>query len=328
MDITIAICTKDRNDLLPGALESIAAATNLSSPWHVVLIDNNPAPSAAPIAAAFRERLPLDYEHEPRPGLSVARNRAVEVAKGRWIIWIDDDVRIASDLISTYVRGFEQWPGATFFGGAVRPVFENPSPPWFETIKDLVLNHYGHVSMEPDGLAISDPLGPLPITSNCAISTVAQRRFLFDTKRGPRPGRFIIRGEEHDVLRRIIRAGMTGVWLPSARADHWIPLSRQTTAELRRSQMGQGWAYGQGWGGGYERDLANKRNVHPPLVILACRALANEMRCLRLRVRCDERRWVPALLEAALVSGILVGRLAAVAGIKATPGRSDSSIDA
>jgi glycosyltransferase involved in cell wall biosynthesis len=315
MDITIAICTKGRNDLLPGTLESIAATTGVSSSWHIILVDNNTDLSAAPIAAAFKGRLPLDYEHEPRPGSSAARNHAVKVAKGNWIIWLDDDVRIAPDLISTYVRGFERWPGATFFGGAVRPVFENPSPPWFEKVKDLILHLYGHVSMGPDGRPIADPLGPLPISSNCAVSTVAQRRFLFDLKRGPRPGRLIIRGEESDVLRRMIRAGMTGVWLPSAHADHWISLSRQTTAELRRCLMGQGWAYGQGWGGIYEGDIANKRNVRPPLASVASRALAKELRYLWLRVRYDERRWVSALLEAALASGILAGRFTAAAGV-------------
>jgi len=318
MDFTIAICTQGRNDLLPGALESIAAAGGRSSAWQVVLIDNNPDASAAAIAAAFKERLPLDYEHEPQPGLSIARNRAVKMAKGRWIIWSDDDARIAPNLITTYVRGFEKWPTAAFFGGAVHPVFESPSPPWFEAIKDLVLHLYGQISTGPDGLPISDPLGPLPFGGNCAIAASAQRRFPFDVKRGLQPGRFIIRGEESDVFRRMIRAGMTGVWLPSARADHWIPLSRQTTARLRRCQMGQGWAYGQGWGGAYERDLA-KRNVHRPVPTLAREALAKELRYLWLRAQGDERRWLPALLKAAFASGVLAGRLAPAAARTAEP---------
>jgi glycosyltransferase involved in cell wall biosynthesis len=242
MDITIAICTMGRNDLLRATLESIAASDAVNAQWHIVLVDNNPDGSAAAVAAAFGQQFAVDYVRESTPGASSARNRASALAKGRWIIWIDDDVRVDAGLLAAYATAFRRWPEAEFFGGAVRVVFEQPSPPWLEASQDLLLPLYGQVSPGPDGTKIFDPLGPLPITANCAVATEVQRRFPFDTKRGPRPGRLILRGEDSDVTRRMIRAGMTGLWLPSAKADHWIPRPRQTTRELRRVLSGQGFA--------------------------------------------------------------------------------------
>ena len=120
----------------------------------------------------------------------------------------------------------------------------------------------------------------------------------------------MIRGEESDVVRRMIRAGMTGLWLPSAKADHWIPRARQTADELRRILMGQGFAYAQGWGGRFELDLAGAGHVRPPLRTLMRQSLHKELHYVWARCRGDERRWVPALLDAAFASGMLYGRVA------------------
>src|SRR5207302_506635 len=76
MDITLAICTRGRSDLLRATLDSIAAADGAPCRWHVLLVDNDPDGSAAAIASAFGRRLPIDYAHEPVAGISSARNRA------------------------------------------------------------------------------------------------------------------------------------------------------------------------------------------------------------------------------------------------------------
>jgi GT2 family glycosyltransferase len=310
MDITIATCTKGRNDLLRATLESIAASDAVNAQWHVVLVDNNPDGSAAAVAAAFEQRFAIDYVRESTPGASPARNRAIARAKGRWIIWIDDDVRVDPGLLAAYATAFQRWPAADFFGGAVRAVFEQPSPPWLEATQDLLLPLYGQVSPGPEGTKILDPFGPLPITANCAVAAEVQRRFLFDTNRGPRPGRLAMRGEDNDVTRRMIRAGMTGLWLPSAKADHWIPRTRQTARELRRVLSGQGFAYGQQWGGLFEKTLACNGDAHPPLQKLIRQSLHREVQYVLARLQGDERRWVPALIGAAFASGMLHGRLA------------------
>ncbi len=54
----------------------------------------------------FRCRLPIVSEIEPQPGLSRARNTAIEVASGNVMIWIDDDVQVEPDWLRAYEAAF------------------------------------------------------------------------------------------------------------------------------------------------------------------------------------------------------------------------------
>ena len=73
------------------AIQRATAAGDLT----VVVVDNDPDLSAAPVAeAALKRGLNVDYQHEPVPGIPRARNRSVERALERgaaWLCFLDDD---------------------------------------------------------------------------------------------------------------------------------------------------------------------------------------------------------------------------------------------
>ena len=93
MLITVAICSLNHAELLRRTLQSLAA---LQVPhdlgWEVVVVNNGSTDHTDQVLAAFADRLPLRCEVEPERGLSRARNRAVDTARGDYMVWTDDDV--------------------------------------------------------------------------------------------------------------------------------------------------------------------------------------------------------------------------------------------
>ena len=99
--ISVVICTRDRTDLLKGALEAILA---IDYPHHeIIVIDNAPAnTSTAELVAG----LPVRYVKEERPGLDWARNRGIAEARHEIIAFTDDDVRPDRGWLRGIAAGF------------------------------------------------------------------------------------------------------------------------------------------------------------------------------------------------------------------------------
>ena len=99
--ISVVICTRDRTDLLKGALEALIA---LDYPHHeIIVIDNAPAnTSTAELVAG----LPVRYVKEERPGLDWARNRGIAEARHEIIAFTDDDVRPDRGWLRGIAAGF------------------------------------------------------------------------------------------------------------------------------------------------------------------------------------------------------------------------------
>jgi glycosyltransferase involved in cell wall biosynthesis len=87
--ISVVICTRDRGEALAECLRSVT--TQRSTPGEIVVVDNSSDGSAKPICDRFTE---IRHVHEPRPGLSIARNTGISMSRGDVIAFTDDDVEL------------------------------------------------------------------------------------------------------------------------------------------------------------------------------------------------------------------------------------------
>jgi len=82
--LSAVICTYNRYDLLPAAIESLVNQNLPADSFEVIVVDNSPDQAGA---ARFGQRYEglsnLTYLVEPKPGLSNARNRGTAAARGR-----------------------------------------------------------------------------------------------------------------------------------------------------------------------------------------------------------------------------------------------------
>ena len=113
--ISVVICTRDRTDLLKGALEAILAVDYPDR--EIIVIDNAPSNNNT---AELVARLPVRYVKEERPGLDWARNRGIAEASHEIIAFTDDDVRPDRGWLRGIAAGFVD-PEIMAVSGLVAP---------------------------------------------------------------------------------------------------------------------------------------------------------------------------------------------------------------
>ena len=113
--ISVVICTRDRTDLLKGALEAILAVDYPDR--EIIVIDNAPSNTST---AELVARLPVRYVKEERPGLDWARNRGIAEASHEIVAFTDDDVRPDVGWLRGIAAGFAD-PEIMAVSGLVAP---------------------------------------------------------------------------------------------------------------------------------------------------------------------------------------------------------------
>jgi glycosyltransferase involved in cell wall biosynthesis len=246
--ITIAICTLNRAESLRRTLGSLATMPVPEGlDWEVVIVNNNCTDHTDDVLNAFAARLPIRREFEPERGHSRARNRAVDAARGEYIVWTDDDVIVDSGWLTAYADAFRRWPDAAVFGGPILPRYEAPVPPWVAAGGPVLAPAFGLRDLGADPVPLSVAEGRDPWGSNFVIRASEQREFRYDPALGYAPGRQRA-GDETDVIERILESGALGYWVPAAQVQHCISRERQTLRYVARgfAQHGETAAFREG----------------------------------------------------------------------------------
>jgi GT2 family glycosyltransferase len=172
--------------------------------------------------------LPVRGEFESRGGKSNALNRAIDVAKGDYIVWIDDDVLVDPGLLTAYAAAFRRWPEAAVFGGRIKPKYEAPVEKWVLESEAMLGGPYAIRDFGDQVLSLSaDDEDHFPYGANWAVRTIEQRAFRYDPELGPAPNKARYQ-EDIEVVQRLLRSGATGYWIPDAMVEHRIGRARQT----------------------------------------------------------------------------------------------------
>jgi len=241
MRITVAICTFNRAESLRLTLDSL---TGIQVPgdlsWEIVIINNNSTDHTDDVIGEYVGRLPVRREFEPRPGKSNAQNRAIDVAKGDYIVWIDDDVLVDAGWLTAYMEAFRRWPEAAVFGGRITPRYEAPVEKWVIESEAVLGGPYAIRDFGDHVYPLSaEDEDHYPYGANWAIRAAEQRAFRYDPELGPVANRYRTH-EEYDLIQRVLRSGATGYWIPEAMVEHCIGRNRQTVCYIA--------AYYERWG--------------------------------------------------------------------------------
>jgi glycosyltransferase involved in cell wall biosynthesis len=131
--ISVAICTRDRAESLERCLRSLQKMS--VTPHEIILVDNAPRTDATRrVVEKMQDELPnLRYVLEPRPGLDVARNAAVQAATGEILAYTDDDVEVHPEWLMGIRRGFAHPKVMAVTGLALPAELETASQWIFET---------------------------------------------------------------------------------------------------------------------------------------------------------------------------------------------------
>ncbi|MET0761537.1 MAG: glycosyltransferase family A protein [Thermoleophilaceae bacterium] len=116
MELTVAICTRDRPALLGETLSALSRQTDTD--FELVVVDQSRAPDPQ-LGALERSRPHTTVIRDSSSGLSRARNLALRAAAGRWIAFVDDDCLAADDMVESLISEIEAHPEADWVSGDV-----------------------------------------------------------------------------------------------------------------------------------------------------------------------------------------------------------------
>ncbi len=299
--LSVVICTSNRASSLQSTLKSLCLAKPpLIADWEVVVVLNNCTDRSEEVAFGFRGVLPIVLAIEPSPGLSNARNKAIAVASGDFILWTDDDVRVDPQWMIAYEAAIQSHPNVSFFGGPIIPEFGFHIPTWLERALQPVETAFATRRVPPDAGTILPTSSELPFGANFATRYDEQKRFRYDLRLGRGSTTGWVIGEETDVLRQILVNGGTGRWVSEARIVHVVPPERQTVRYIRSFYR----TYGQVVGVG----LAPPDRPDHNLLFELSLALWWEIRHWYWRMLCRPEKWVPLMKESAIAWGRVAGR--------------------
>lgn len=302
LSLTIAVCTKDRTELLKACLDSLtalrAASTGRASPVDILVVDN--APSDTQTQDLTRTYPGIRYVQEPLPGLDFARNRALVEARGTFIAYVDDDVVIDADWLLGLVNAYENHPDAGAFTGLVLPYeLSTMAQVYFEQRGGFGrgfkrIRYRG--SRHPGRLLFPFSAGMFGTGANMVFRTSLARALggfdeALDTGK-PLPG-----GGDLDMFYRVLRVGATLVYEPTMVAFH---RHRPGLDQLQR----QYWTWGLGLMAfldkTFREDPAARRRLF--FVVIGCMSYNIHQLSLIARGR---RNYPSTLVTSELVGGLV-----------------------
>ncbi|MDQ3703086.1 MAG: glycosyltransferase [Chloroflexota bacterium] len=141
--VSVVVPTYNRSQSMQRLLHVLGAQTLPVDRFEVVVVDDGSTDGTPEVlrrsAAALPYRLRVFEQQHGGPAL--ARNLGVAQARGRLIVFVDDDVVPAADLLATHVATHESEPDAVVIG-PMSPPYDMPRPAWIRWEEKQLLAQY------------------------------------------------------------------------------------------------------------------------------------------------------------------------------------------
>jgi len=296
--LSVVVATRDRPDFLDECLASLRMA--LTPDDELIVVDSaSKTMSTSAVAKAHGARV----IRCSTPGTSVARNAGWRAARGNWVAFVDDDVRVDPGWSNALHAAVSTSPDLSFLTGRLRLPYQAERP-----------------------VAVFDDANPIRIDRDTVEdvghgANFAARRDALDAVGGYDeslgPGARWQAGEDLELIDRLIATGLNGRYEPGVSGYH---VQWRTSRDLFSLE----WRYGLGQGARLALlwQLDRKR----------CRAIAKRttwdsgvIELYRSAVRGWERIAVRALIR---LAGTSVGFVGMAAGQLRRAGSSEGQIRA
>jgi glycosyltransferase involved in cell wall biosynthesis len=116
IELSVVVPTYNRARLLDQCLGALVAQVDAEVPFEVVVVDDGSSDDTAAVLDRYSSRLPLRFERQPNRGQAAALNRGLELAGGRFCVFLDDDVIAAPHLLAEHLRAQRVSGGAVALG--------------------------------------------------------------------------------------------------------------------------------------------------------------------------------------------------------------------
>ncbi len=242
MDISVLISTYRRSNILEKTLESFLNLNSSQIKFEILIVDNANDSNTKYVLKHYTSRLPLKFFVMKERGKNRALNFLLNYAKGKLIVFTDDDITPCKNWLIELWNAFRRWPDDYVFGGKVIPVFPPNTASW---IKDPSFEYaaaaFAWFDLGDEEKFIEDsPVGP-----NMAVKSdiFFKYGFRFNENIGPNGSDYPM-GSETSFYRIIKPLVKRCIYVPSAVVYHRIRPDQVTFNSLlkRAYRHGRGYA--------------------------------------------------------------------------------------
>jgi glycosyltransferase involved in cell wall biosynthesis len=141
---SVVIPTRNRRASLARLLESVRASSPPAGGFEVLVV-NDGGQDVSALAAQFGARSIM----QPHSGVAAARNRGVEAAQAEFVLFTDDDCRVAPDWIERLTARALSEPSALVAGRVLNGLPHNPWASCSQTLHDLAVEWFNSRPGQP-----------------------------------------------------------------------------------------------------------------------------------------------------------------------------------
>jgi len=211
--ISVCICTYKRKELLArliGLLQN-QNTRNLFD-YSILIVDNDEKKSAEKVIENIQKKsiIKIYYYNEPEQNIALARNKAVDNAKGNYIAFIDDDEFPIDDWLLKLYESRQKFNVDGVLGPVI-PHYEVNPPKW--VIKGRFFERPTHAT------------GEVLTWKNTRTGNVLMKRAVFSNGEN-RFNKVFLTSEDREFFKRMIEKGRIFAWCNEAYVFETVPANR------------------------------------------------------------------------------------------------------
>lgn len=239
IQISVIVCTYNRDKYIYSTLQHIADNNFPIDEYEIILIDNNCTDQTEAECKRFQANFPdlnFRYYIETRQGLSFARNKGIQEARGNILVFLDDDAFMQRNYLLNLFGHMNTYPDTAAFGGKIVPYYETERvPEWMSKWT------YSWVSAIDKGKQTCLFKGnSYPIGANMGFrKNIFLQIGNFNTELGRNKGN-LMGGEEKDIFNRLKAQKQNIYYFPDIEVQHVIPEQRTTPTYIKKMAWGIG----------------------------------------------------------------------------------------
>jgi glycosyltransferase involved in cell wall biosynthesis len=272
LPLSVVLCTRNRAELLQEALFSLIAQDFPQSDYEIVVVDNGSTDRTVEVVRQLQDRAPIRYVREERVGLCIARNTGWQAAKGRIIVFFDDDVKARPGWLAAIRDAFARYPGIGVVGGRVDPIWQGARPPW---LADAISCSLTIVDWGPSEKIIKDIRREWLVGANMAVPKALLTAIGGFHPWLDRAGKNLLSSGDVFLQKELMRCGYQCLYVPAIAIEHLVPSSR----------LGQGWFLRRFYWQGVSDAVMQLIEQSPSLAGRMCMASARCRQLIRSRNR-------------------------------------------
>jgi GT2 family glycosyltransferase len=197
---SVIITTYNRAEALSRTVGALDHQDAQADAYEIIVVDDGSTDDTESVLRNLETSAPLVVlRHDQNRGVSAGRNSAIAIARGRYLIFLSDDLVVPPSFVNSHVRTLERLPNAWVVGG-FRQLESLTGTPFGRYLSDLESDFDAQRKVSPLG----DDLWEMswPTARNLSLRrTDLNRTGLFDE-------RFRIACEDQDLAERAKASGI------------------------------------------------------------------------------------------------------------------------